>query len=412
MSCVNNNNNNNTHSHTHLVKYALRIKLLQKHYNSNINVLPRDYQVFRTQIENKFLKNMPCDFIKNINELWNTNMFSIKYQQDRFFCNMSTAYNLINYFNMKIDVYYFSEIIDTYSVKYILLSNDWKIEIPRNWYCPQTNYIEIFDIDKKSQEYDSIFNMFNDDMIDLQPEITQIIRVQNIPQYMDYFEETAFLLNHHANDFHSNDNLNTLNKKLLFHGTRRINPLLIIKQMRGFDVRLSSKNNHLGYGCYFAENARYSHNYSYYNKNEGYYEMILSWVLLGDVFDYGMLHNPNLTDMPLNIETKKRYDSASTISIIGGIKYLVYCIKNGKRAYASYIIRYNIKDFPQQHVAWQSIRQPIQPLIPTSPTSPKSIDDIESSESTETTEPFVNETMADSSNDNSDDICIDLNSRE
>lgn len=50
----------------------------------------------------------------------------------------------------------------------------------------------------------------------------------------------------------------------LFHGTNQTSPSLIYEDKEeSFNINYTSDNNYLGRGTYFAEEARYSVNYSY-----------------------------------------------------------------------------------------------------------------------------------------------------
>ncbi len=49
--------------------------------------------------------------------------------------------------------------------------------------------------------------------------------------------------------------------RMLFHGTSTHNPLEIVTQEVGLDMRYANKNGAYGAGIYFADNAHYSSTY-------------------------------------------------------------------------------------------------------------------------------------------------------
>lgn len=51
--------------------------------------------------------------------------------------------------------------------------------------------------------------------------------------------------------------------RYLFHGTRQTDPLVIATGEAGLDMRYSNFGGAYGSGIYFADNAAYSHTYSY-----------------------------------------------------------------------------------------------------------------------------------------------------
>ena len=51
--------------------------------------------------------------------------------------------------------------------------------------------------------------------------------------------------------------------RMLFHGTSTQNPLEIVTQEVGLDMRYANRNGAHGAGIYFADNARYSSKYAF-----------------------------------------------------------------------------------------------------------------------------------------------------
>ncbi len=73
------------------------------------------------------------------------------------------------------------------------------------------------------------------------------------------------------------------NIKVLWHGTRRSDPSLFYKGEEGFDIKYS-REGMWGRGIYFAENAKYSFDYSFDHGNN-VKGMFYAKVNLGKVAD-------------------------------------------------------------------------------------------------------------------------------
>jgi hypothetical protein len=70
--------------------------------------------------------------------------------------------------------------------------------------------------------------------------------------------------------------------KYLFHGTSKMNPEVIYKNLEeGFDLRFSGENNMWGFGIYFAVNASLSDLKYKYTLPTGEFQMIYARVLVG-----------------------------------------------------------------------------------------------------------------------------------
>ena len=108
-------------------------------------------------------------------------------------------------------------------------------------------------IDLSSEEAKQIKQKMAKTMVSLQ--IFQIERVQNLVAYNKYYKEKELLQ-------HKYDDEDILIEKMLFHGTRQTDPVLLIDTEEGFDMRFSSSGM-WGPGIYFAEDASYSHKYSH-----------------------------------------------------------------------------------------------------------------------------------------------------
>lgn len=114
-------------------------------------------------------------------------------------------------------------------------------------------------------------------------------------------------------------------EKLLFHGTRQIDPLYIYGGQTGFDVG-ESKQGMWGYGIYFAVNASYSSAYHY--EEQGKCQILVAKVLIGTYAE--VQQNTELRYPPNGRDSVKGYTQGSEV-------YVVY--KN-EQCYPAYLITY------------------------------------------------------------------------
>lgn len=150
--------------------------------------------------------------------------------------------------------------------------------------------------------------------------IYQIERVQNLVAYHKYLKEKEILESKHP---HQNFKI----MKRLFHGTRGTDPTQIMKSDEGFDMRFSNAGL-WGTGIYFAENAKYSHEYAYQDYKDtaiGIKQMFLAKVLIGD--SISLVQNRSLKYPPYIEGQEERYDSVNGITKDTKV-YIVY--DNGK----------------------------------------------------------------------------------
>ena len=74
--------------------------------------------------------------------------------------------------------------------------------------------------------------------------------------------------------------------KHLFHGTRDTEPAKVYSTEEGLDMRYS-KDGLNGFGLYFADNAKYSHDYSHKVPGTSHSQMLLCLVLTGESANFG-----------------------------------------------------------------------------------------------------------------------------
>jgi len=126
--------------------------------------------------------------------------------------------------------------------------------------------------------------------------------------------------------------------RMLFHGTGNCDPSIIYEDDKGFLINYASDDGLWGRGVYFAQDASYSHKYSFRTK-EGICKMILAQVITGDGINLDEDRNIRLP--PLKDESgKKRFDCV--IGMRHGT-FIYVCYDNG-RAYPTYVIGYKRKD--------------------------------------------------------------------
>ncbi|XP_063786914.1 protein mono-ADP-ribosyltransferase TIPARP-like isoform X2 [Pseudophryne corroboree] len=143
---------------------------------------------------------------------------------------------------------------------------------PNTWLITDTSLIyEETQLSFADSEYTAVYSYFHKTMPEHKYIIHQISRVQNYFQWEKYFRKRAYM----SRSPGGTEKI-TLERHL-FHGTKAANVEAICKQ--NFDSRVS-KVAIYGKGCYFARNARYSHDYSHAN-TDGYRFMFLAKVLMG-----------------------------------------------------------------------------------------------------------------------------------
>jgi len=222
-----------------------------------------------------------------------------------------------------------TEISYEYKLKRNLIISGKILKVPKNWTKIQTHTCQLFDVDKLSEEYTTITNSVHNTLPNVS--IMSIKRVQNILIYRKYANEISKI---------SFDGEISVNEKFLFHGTRNLQPGTIITSQEGFDTRLSGNQNLWGPGAYFAEDAKYADRFAYRGTN-GSKQLIIASVVLGRCFEYGKLCNPALRQPPMDIETKRRFNSVSGITK----NSTVYSVYNSAQSCPRYIIKYKVNNY-------------------------------------------------------------------
>jgi hypothetical protein len=309
----------------------------------------KPYYNVHKQIVDKKIKELPVDLVKKIavHVLDHKNNFWV---QDDFFPSvlMFVTFRQINQHLPNADDEYsgssgkFINIIRVYSLGKTQIHSEISYEIKckyrtiqlgkfvmPNWWFPfQSKFEETFILDQSSILFSKISKFFCDEpdktdtIIKSPPNIKQIKIVQNVPLFNSYNSQRIFLVSKDVE----------LNEKLLFHKPGSDNVIINIQQ-HGFNELYSKNNNLWGQGIYFAERIDYIDIYWLCTEKT----VIMSHVSLGDIFNYGTLTNPGLIRLPINIETKKYYDSLSGITK----NEIIYKIPNGISAYPSFIVTYD-----------------------------------------------------------------------
>jgi len=132
----------------------------------------------------------------------------------------------------------------------------------------------------------------------------------------------------------ANDSQDIIYTRMLFHGTGACDPRIIYEDDKGFLINFASDDGLWGRGVYFAQDATYSHKYSFRTPTNTY-KMILAQVITGDGIHLDEDRNVRLP--PLKDESgKKRFDCV--IGMRHGT-FIYVCYDNG-RAYPTYVIEY------------------------------------------------------------------------
>jgi len=171
----------------------------------------------------------------------------------------------------------------------------------------------------------------------LNEDITQIVRIDKIsnPKLRHNWEhELENVMN--ANDLPDIAS----NTRMLFHGTGGTDPKFIYEDDKGFLINFASDEGLWGRGVYFAQDAIYSHKYTY-RTPANTRKMIIAQVITGDGINLDEDRNVRLP--PLKEDNgKKRYDCV--IGMRHGT-FIYVCYDNG-RAYPTYLIEYkNLREF-------------------------------------------------------------------
>eukprot|EP01123_Difflugia_compressa_P009395 TRINITY_DN3105_c0_g1_i1.p1 TRINITY_DN3105_c0_g1~~TRINITY_DN3105_c0_g1_i1.p1 ORF type:complete len:325 (+),score=53.58 TRINITY_DN3105_c0_g1_i1:59-976(+) len=125
--------------------------------------------------------------------------------------------------------------------------------------------------------------------------------------------------------------------KLLFHGTSKTPPKIIYEADKGWKISYSRDDSLWGRGLYFAQDAIYTHNYTYKTKDNTR-QVFLAEVIVGDGIHCE--ENKSLREPPMKDEEDSaggvRYDS------VIGMRHdtWIWITYDDARAYPTYLIEY------------------------------------------------------------------------
>lgn len=241
--------------------------------------------------------------------------------------------NLIKLYGFEKDVLIVANQINKEMTREI--SHFKNIVYPKEWEEQKEN-IMTFPVSLNSEEFKEIERVFQKSMNNIK--IKHILRIQNL-----------FLFNlYHYQKEHLIKKGSPPNERMLFHGTRTVDPEEIYQHKDvGFDMRLANKGM-WGEAIYFAVNAVYSNAYSFskpvHNHSLKYYhrpkpdrKLIYASVLIGDSIE--MKDDREIKRPPVkNAQTKELYDSIQGFTQENEI-YIIY---DNCRAYPSYVITYEL----------------------------------------------------------------------
>lgn len=196
---------------------------------------------------------------------------------------------------------------------------------PVEWQ-PQKKPCELQAVTPNSIEWNGVLSHMKKTMSNVN--LMKLERVQNRALWDKYSLEMAQMKERNGDS--------GVSEKLLFHGTRKTDPKVIVDSVKGIDFRYSNPDRSLlwGKGAYFAVNASYSDDYCYRSGKDK--QMLLVRVLTGNSCRYEY-HDPSLTKPP-SLPYKKHmlYDTVNGHTN-GSLVYVVY---DHDRAYPAYLITY------------------------------------------------------------------------
>ena len=192
---------------------------------------------------------------------------------------------------------------------------------PRFWDFRDINPYSEIEVKLNSEEFNLVSILFHNTMKNF--EITKVIRIQN-----------KYLMDHYVTMIQKRQEIrpeNMPNRKLLFHGTRKVSPDVIYKNYdTGFDLQFANFGAY-GRGLYFAVNALYSHNGFCHEIGESKWRMLLTDVFTGK--SYKSDPNGNYLKAP------EGFDSVEAAEAF-------YVIYNNFHSYPLYLIDYQAKVVP------------------------------------------------------------------
>ena len=196
----------------------------------------------------------------------------------------------------------------------------FNVSYPDEWES-QNKDIELKLLKKHSKEWLKVSKTFHATLP--HKYIVKIERIQNKWLWEKYYQHC---------DRMKRKNNGVINEKLLFHGTRKIQPSSIYQDEEGFDMRFG-RAGMWGNGNYFAVNASYSDNYAHHLP-DGTRQMFLAKVLTGRSIE---LQPDNTLRLPPTMQGNLRYDTVHG-ETKGSQVYIAY---SNDKAYPFYLISYN-----------------------------------------------------------------------
>jgi hypothetical protein len=196
---------------------------------------------------------------------------------------------------------------------------------PEEWQ-PQKKPCELQPVTPNSIEWNGVLSHMRKTMQNVN--LVKVERVQNRALWDKYSLEMTHMKGRNGDS--------GVNEKLLFHGTSKTDPKVIIESVKGIDFRYSNPDRCLlwGKGAYFAVNASYSNQYSHRSGKDR--QMLLVRVQTGRSCLYRR-HDPDLTKPPpLSSGNHTLYDTVNGHTN-GSLVYVVY---DHDRAYPAYLITY------------------------------------------------------------------------
>ena len=191
---------------------------------------------------------------------------------------------------------------------------------PKYWDFDDINAFSETVVSEFDEEFHEVSNLFYASLKNAK--IEKLTRIQN-----------KYLMDHYITMLQKRQELrseSTINRKLLFHGTRNIQPHQIYKSSdTGFDLQYSNPNGAYGKGLYFAMNSNYSHNGYTFNMGNGRFQMFLADVFVGNAYKSGP--NNKLVKAP------EGYDS------VEGTSHGFHILYNNFHSYPLYLIEYTIQ---------------------------------------------------------------------
>ena len=211
------------------------------------------------------------------------------------------------------------------SQQFYVSSHPGSRRYPEEW-CPQKKSCELQEVTINGIEWNGVLSHMRKTMPNVN--VMKVERVQNRALWDKYSLEMDHMKERNG--------ANGVNEKLLFHGTSKTDPKVIVESVKGIDFRYSNQDRNLlwGKGAYFAVNASYSDNYSHRHGRDK--QMLLVRVLTGRSCPY-RCHDPSLTKPPpISQGSHTLYDTVNG-DTNGSQVYVVY---DHDRAYPAYLIIY------------------------------------------------------------------------